>query len=152
MATQHEVKGGPWTTGDGTERRAGPVSAGPATPDEREDAAGISISEVLHLLGRRGYVRSFEPEATELWCRSSETRFDPTTMVVESVTAVTGATVLALRDTVSGVAGTWILVERSGRERPLLARLTWSPSATPIRRPAGSAAPTYEEVPFGRTA
>ena len=153
MAIQREVKGGPWTTAHGIEWRAGLVSGGPSAPDGREHGAGISIAEVLHLLGRRGYVRSFQPMATTLWCPSSETCFDPSTMVVESVTTVAGGTVLALRDRLSGAAGTWILVERSEWARPMLARLTWSPSATPIQRPAGgAAAPTDRLAPFGRSA
>lgn len=97
-------------------------------------------------------MRSFEPAPTGLWCRSSETCFDPATMVVESVTAVSEGTVLALRDTVSGVAGTWVVVERSERERPLLARLAWPPAATPFRRSAHGAAAAHAEVPFDRTA
>lgn len=150
---QHDLKSGRRTTGHGTDDRAGLVRAGRRAAGERKLAAGISIAEALHLLARRGYVRSFEPGPAGLWCRSSDTCFDPSTMVVESVTVVSGGTVLALRDTASGAAGTWILVERSERERPLLARLTWPPPTTPIRRPARRArAAAHEEVPFSRTA
>lgn len=92
---------------------------------------GTSLAETLDRLARRGFVHSFEPRGTALWCRSSDTHFDAAGLVVESATTVDGATVLGLRDAASGTAGTWVLVERGERERRLLARVTWPAPGVP---------------------
>lgn len=102
-------------------------------PGHVEPAVGLSIAEAVHRLSRLGYVRTFEPADAVLWCRSSETRFEPGALVVEVVTRVDGGTVLALRDIGSGTAGTWVLLEWTEREQRLLAQLTWARSARPSR-------------------
>lgn len=130
MAMQLEARR-PGTAGRGSEPSP-KVSGGGRGVDAVSDI-GASIAEAVHRLSRLGYVRTFEPAGTALWCRSSETSFDPAELVVESVTRIDGVTVLALRDTRSGTAGTWLLLEWTGREQRLLAQLSWPRSARPSR-------------------